>query len=39
MSQEDLSVFDKPSINEISCSVSATPTISQRNITTYLSIE
>jgi len=34
-----LSVFDKPSINEISCSVSATPTISQRNITTYLSID
>ena len=34
-----MSVFDKPSINEISCSVSATPTISQRNITTYLSID
>ena len=36
---QDLSVFDKPSVNEISHSASFTPNISQRNITTFVSID
>lgn len=36
---QDLSVFDKPSINEISHSASFTPNISQRNLTTFVSLD
>lgn len=36
---QDLSVFDKPSVNEISHSASFTPNISQRNVTTFVSID
>lgn len=32
-------MFDKPSVNEISHSASFTPNISQRNITTFVSID
>lgn len=36
---QDLSIFDKPSVNEISHSASFTPNISQRNVTTFVSID
>jgi hypothetical protein len=36
---QDISVFDKPSNNEVSYSASATPNLSQRNITTYVTID
>ncbi len=36
---QDLSVFDKPSNNEASYSASATPSVSQRNITTIVTID
>lgn len=36
---QDLSIFDKPSVNEISQSASFTPNISQRNVTTFVSID
>ena len=36
---QDLSLFDKPSVNEISHSASFTPNISQRNVTTFVSID
>ena len=36
---QDLSVFDKPSNNEVSYSASVTPNVSQRNITTYVTLD
>ena len=36
---QDLSVFDKPSNNEVSYSASATPNVSQRNIKTFVTID
>ena len=36
---QDLSVFDKPSNNEVSYSASATPNVSQRNITTFVTLD
>ena len=36
---QDLSVFDKPSNNEVSYSASATPNVSQRNITTFVMMD
>ena len=36
---QDMSVFDKPSNNEVSYSASVTPNLSQRNLTTYVTID
>ena len=36
---QDLSVFDKPSVNEVSVSASVTPNVSQRNMTTFVFID
>ena len=36
---QDLSVFDKPSVNEVSVSASVTPNVSQRNLTTFVCID
>lgn len=37
---QDISIFDKPSVNELSSySVSVTPTITQRNMTTFVSLD
>jgi hypothetical protein len=35
---QDLSVFDKPSNNDASYSASVTPNLSQRNLTTYVTL-
>ena len=32
-------MFDKPSANEISCSASVTPNLSQRNLTTFVTLD